>query len=99
MTNVQAFLSFLKSGNTGLKKKSADWVRARQDTIGASGIAALIACFRRKFNPTCLIMWLVHGAIFSNHSCVDTLSKNILFPFLAIVFLLILQAGTRFFER
>ena len=30
------------SRNTGLKQKSADWVRLRQDTIGASEISALI---------------------------------------------------------
>ena len=42
MTNVQVNLHFLKSRNTGLKQKSADWVRARQGTIGASEISALV---------------------------------------------------------
>ena len=38
--NVQSFLKLLKSRSTGLKQKSAAWVAARQDTIGASEIAA-----------------------------------------------------------
>ena len=61
MTNVQAFLSFLKSRSTGLKQKSADWVRARQDTISASEIATLIgdspyetpkSLLQKKIQPT-----------------------------------------------
>ena len=39
--NVQSFLKLLKVRSTGLKQKSAAWVAARQDTIGASEIAAL----------------------------------------------------------
>ena len=39
--NVQSYLRFLKARSTGLKQKSAAWVAARQDTIGASEIAAL----------------------------------------------------------
>ena len=61
MTNVQAFMDFLKSRNTGLKQKSADWVRARQDTIGASEISALTgsspyetpkSLLQKKIQPT-----------------------------------------------
>ena len=61
MTNVQAFLDFLKSRNTALKQKSADWVRARQDTIGAPEISALIgdspyetpkSLLQKKIQPT-----------------------------------------------
>ena len=41
MANVQEFMNFLKSRSTGLKQKSADWVRARKYTIGASEVSAL----------------------------------------------------------
>ena len=41
MANVPEFMNFLKSRSTGLKEKSADWVSARKDTIGASEISAL----------------------------------------------------------
>ena len=39
--NVQSYLRFLKARSSGLKQKSVAWVAARQDTIGASEIAAL----------------------------------------------------------
>ena len=39
--NTLAFLTFLKSRQTGLIQKSSDWVKARQHTIGASEISAL----------------------------------------------------------
>ena len=39
--NVQSYLRFLKARSTGMKQKSTAWVAARQDTIGASEIAAL----------------------------------------------------------
>ena len=41
MANVPEFMNFLKSRNTGLKQKSADWICARKYTIGASEISAL----------------------------------------------------------
>ena len=41
MSNVQDFINFLKSRSTGLKQKSADWVCARKDIIGASEVSAL----------------------------------------------------------
>ena len=41
MANVQELLNFLKSRSTGLKQKSADWVNARQRTIGASEVSTL----------------------------------------------------------
>ena len=39
--NVQSYLKFIKARSTRLKQKNAAWVAARQDTIGASQIAAL----------------------------------------------------------
>ena len=41
MANVQDFMNFLKSRSTGFKQKSADWVCARKDIIGASEVSAL----------------------------------------------------------
>ena len=41
MANVQEFMNFLKSRSTGHKQKSADWVCARKDTIGASEVSVL----------------------------------------------------------
>ena len=41
MANVQDFMNFLKSRSTGLKQKSADWVNARKDIIGASEVSDL----------------------------------------------------------
>ena len=41
MANVAAFKAFLKERQTGLRQRSAAWVKARQHTIGASEIAAL----------------------------------------------------------
>ena len=41
MACVQAFKAFLKSRETGLVQKSAEWVKARQETVGASEISAL----------------------------------------------------------
>ena len=59
-TNVQSHLRFLKARSTELKQKSAAWVAARQDRIGASEIAALtgnspfetrISLFQKKIRP------------------------------------------------
>ena len=41
MANVEAFKAFLKERQTGLRQRSAAWVKARQNTIGASEISAL----------------------------------------------------------
>ena len=41
MTNVKAFQAFLKSRETGLIQRSEAWLKARQNTIGASEISAL----------------------------------------------------------
>ena len=41
MANVAAFQGFLKERQTGLIQRSEDWVKARQNTIGASEISAL----------------------------------------------------------
>ena len=41
MARVQAFKAFLKSWETGLVQKSAEWVKARQETVGASEISTL----------------------------------------------------------
>ena len=60
-TKTQAFMTFLKSRNTGLKQKSADWVAARQSVIGASEISALTrsspfespeSLLQKKIQPT-----------------------------------------------
>ena len=57
--NVQSYLKFLKARSTGLKQKSAAWVAARQDTIGASEIAPIAthllkpaeAFYKKKIRP------------------------------------------------
>ena len=41
MSNVEAFQAFLQSRQTGLTQRSPEWVKARQNTIGASEISAL----------------------------------------------------------
>ena len=41
MANVEAFQAFLKERQSGLIQNSREWVKARQNTIGASEIAAL----------------------------------------------------------
>ena len=41
MACVQSFKAFLKSRETGLVQKSAEWVKARQETVGASEISVL----------------------------------------------------------
>ena len=41
MANVEAFQAFLTSRETGLIQRSEAWVKARQNTIGASEISAL----------------------------------------------------------
>ena len=41
MASVQSFKAFLKSRETGLIQKSAEWVKARQETVGASEISVL----------------------------------------------------------
>ena len=41
MANVEAFKAFLRSRQTGLAQRSPEWLKARQNTIGASKISAL----------------------------------------------------------
>ena len=41
MANVKAFQAFLKSRETGLIQRSKAWLKARQNTLGASEISAL----------------------------------------------------------
>ena len=41
MARVQAFKVFLKSREAGLVQESAEWVKARHETVGASEISAL----------------------------------------------------------
>ena len=41
MACVQSFKAFLKSRETGLIQKSAEWAKARQETVGASEISVL----------------------------------------------------------
>ena len=107
-SNLRFSLDFLKSRNTGLKQESADWVRTRQDTIGASEISALFgsspyetpkSLLQKKIQPTDM------------HNNVACTWGNLFEPFVRsyfeqkhsvsvfIVFLLILQAGTHFFEK
>ena len=74
--NVQSYLKFLKARSTGLKQKSAAWVAARQDTIGASEIAALTgnshfetrrSLFQKRYGQYLrMIKPPVHGALFSS---------------------------------
>ena len=41
MANVEAFKDFLRSRQTGFVQRSPEWLKARQNTIGASEISAL----------------------------------------------------------
>ena len=63
MANVEAFQAFLKERQTGLIQRSEDWVKARQNTIGASEISALtgsspfyiqLSLLRKKTQPITL---------------------------------------------
>ena len=68
MTNVQAFLSFLKSRNTGLKQKSAGWVEAR-NTIGASEVAALMGHSPFETRKSLLLKKIQPVSMQSNVAC------------------------------
>ena len=60
MANVEAFKAFLKDRQTGLIQRTCEWVKARQNTIGASEIAVLTGAspfdspqslIRKKLHP------------------------------------------------
>ena len=61
MANVEAFKDFLRSRQTGLVQRSPEWLKARQNIIGASEISALTgsspfanpsSLIRKKTNTT-----------------------------------------------
>ena len=75
MANVAAFQAFLKERQTGLIQRSEDWVKARQNTIGASEISALTGSFpfdnqssllRKKIRPVdmCTNVACIWGTLF-----------------------------------
>ena len=68
MAHVQDFMNFLKSRSTGLKQKSADWVRARQKTIGASEVAALVGSSPFE-NPKSLLQKKRKSEFLTNAAC------------------------------
>ena len=69
MANVQEFMNFLKSRSTGLKQKSADWVNARKDTIGASEVSALTGKSPFETPKTLLQKKIQPPAMHNNVAC------------------------------
>ena len=69
MTNVQEFMSFLKSRSTGLKQKSADWVCARKYTIGAFEVSALTGKSPFETPRTLLKKKVQQPAMHNNVAC------------------------------
>ena len=67
MACVQSFKAFLKSRETGLIQKSAEWVKARQETVGASEISVLTGSSPFKTKET----------LISKKICPADMSKNV----------------------
>ena len=67
MACVQAFKAFLKSRETGLIQKSAEWVKARQETVGASEISVLTGSSPLETKET----------LISKKICPADMSKNV----------------------
>ena len=67
MARVQAFKAFLKSREAGLIQKSAEWVKARQETIGASEISVLTGSLPFETKET----------LISKKICPADMSKNV----------------------
>ena len=67
MACVQAFKAFLKSRETGLIQKSAEWDKARQETVGASEISVLTGSLPFETKET----------LISKKICPTDMSKNV----------------------
>ena len=67
MACVQAFKAFLKSRETGLIQKSAEWDKARQETVGASEISVLTGSSPFETKET----------LISKKICPADMSKNV----------------------
>ena len=67
MACVQSFKAFLKSRETGLIQKSAEWVKARQETVAASEISVLTGSSPFETKET----------LISKKICPADMSKNV----------------------
>ena len=67
MACVQTFKAFLKSRETGLIQKSAEWAKARQETVGASEISVLTGSSPFETKET----------LISKKICPADMSKNV----------------------
>ena len=67
MACVQAFKAFLKSRETDLIQKSAEWVKERQETVGASEISVLTGSSPFETKET----------LISKKICPADMSKNV----------------------
>ena len=67
MACVQSFKAFLKSRETGLIQNSAEWVKARQETVGASEIFVLTGSSPFETKET----------LISKKICTVDMSKNV----------------------